>query len=77
MDTASNVYILWDRIKFMSYKPYNDSLSRINSQYLRIKGIGSIRYPIIIDNKLDQIILINIHYVPRMDYNLLLVATLE
>ncbi len=31
IDTASNVYTLWDRTKFMSYKLYNDSLSRINS----------------------------------------------
>ncbi len=30
MDTASNVHTLWDRTKFISYEPCNDSLSGIN-----------------------------------------------
>ncbi len=77
MDTASDVHTLWDRTKFMSYKPCNDSLSGINGQCLRVEGTGSVRYPTIVDGKLDQIILTNVHHVPGMDYNLLSVATLE
>jgi len=42
-----------------------------------VEGTGSVRYPTIIDGKLDQIILTNVHHMPGMDYNLLLVATLE
>jgi len=36
-----------------------------------------VRYPIIIDDKLSEIILTNIYYVPAIDYNLLLITTLE
>jgi len=36
-----------------------------------------VRYPVIIDDKLNEIILTNIYYIPAMDYNLLLIATLE
>jgi len=36
-----------------------------------------VRYPAIIDGKLNDIILTNIHYIPAIDYNLLLIATLE
>jgi len=36
-----------------------------------------VRYPVIVDGKLNDIILTNIHHVPAMDYNLLLIATLE
>jgi len=35
------------------------------------------RYSIIVDGKLSEIILTNIHYIPAIDYNLLLIATLE
>jgi len=36
-----------------------------------------VRYPVIVDGKLNNIILTNIHHVPAIDYNLLLIATLE
>jgi len=36
-----------------------------------------VRYPAIIDGKLNEIILTNIHYISAIDYNLLLIATLE
>jgi len=36
-----------------------------------------VRYPVIVDGKLNDIILTNIHYIPAMDYNVLLIATLE
>jgi len=36
-----------------------------------------VRYPVIIDGKLNDIILTNIHYVLAIDYNLLLITTLE
>jgi len=36
-----------------------------------------VRYPAIVDGKLSDIILTNVHYVPAIDYNLLLIATLE
>jgi len=36
-----------------------------------------VRYPVIIDGKLNDIILTNIHHIPAIDYNLLLIATLE
>jgi len=36
-----------------------------------------VRYPVIVDGKLDEIILTNVHHVPAMDYNLLSIATLE
>jgi len=77
MDTASNVYTLWDRTKFSTYQPYHNSLSGIYSQSLRIEGTRLVRYPIIVDGKLNDIILTNIHYIPAIDYNLLLIATLE
>jgi len=77
MDTTSNVHTVWDRTKFTTYKPCNNSLSRINGQSLRVKGTGSVRYPVIVDGKLSEIILTNIHHVPAMDYNLLSIATLE
>jgi len=35
------------------------------------------RYPAIVEGKLNEIILTNIHHVPAMDYNLLLIATVE
>jgi len=35
------------------------------------------RYSIIIDDKLNEIILTNIYYIPAIDYNLLLITTLE
>jgi len=31
MDTTSNIHTLWDRTKFTTYEPCNNSLSRINS----------------------------------------------
>jgi len=77
MDTASDVHTVWDRAKFTTYKPCNDSLSGINGQSLRVKGTGSVRYPAIVEGKLNEIILTNVHHVPAMDYNLLLIATLE
>jgi len=36
-----------------------------------------VRYPAIIDGKLNEIILTNIHYIPAINYNLLLITTLE
>jgi len=36
-----------------------------------------VRYPAIVEGKLSEIILTDIHHVPAMDYNLLLIATLE
>jgi len=36
-----------------------------------------VRYPVIVDGKLDKIILTNIYHIPAIDYNLLLIATLE
>jgi len=36
-----------------------------------------VKYPAIIDGKLNDIILTNVHYIPAIDYNLLLIATLE
>jgi len=36
-----------------------------------------VRYPVIIDGKLNDIILTNIHYILAIDYNLLSIATLE
>jgi len=36
-----------------------------------------VRYPVIIDDKLNEIILTNIYYIPAIDYNLLLITTLE
>jgi len=36
-----------------------------------------VRYPVIVDGKLNDIILTNIHYVPTIDYNLLSITTLE
>jgi len=36
-----------------------------------------VRYPVIIDDKLSEIILTNIHHIPAIDYNLLLITTLE
>jgi len=77
MDTASDVHTLWDRTKFTTYEPCNDSLSGINGQSLRVEGTGSVRYPVIVDGKLSEIILTNVHHVPAMDYNLLSIATLE
>jgi len=77
MDTTSDVHTLWDRTKFSTYEPYSDSLSRISGQSLRVEGTGSVRYPAIVEGKLNEIILTNIHYVPAIDYNLLLIATLE
>jgi len=35
------------------------------------------RYSVIIDGKLSKIILTKVHYIPAMDYNLLLITTLE
>jgi len=35
------------------------------------------RYPVIVDGKLNNIILTNIHYILAIDYNLLLITTLE
>jgi len=42
-----------------------------------VKGTGSVRYPVITNGKLSEIILTDVHHVPAMDYNLLLIATLE
>jgi len=36
-----------------------------------------VRYPAIVEGKLNEIILTNIHYVPAIDYNLLSIATAE
>jgi len=36
-----------------------------------------VRYPVIVDGKLNDIILTNVHYIPAIDYNLLSIATLE
>jgi len=36
-----------------------------------------VRYPVFVDDKLSEIILTNIHYIPAIDYNLLLITTLE
>jgi len=36
-----------------------------------------VRYPVIIGDRLSEIILTNVHYIPAIDYNLLLIATLE
>jgi len=36
-----------------------------------------VRYPAIVEGKLNEIILTNVHHVPAMDYNLLSIATLE
>jgi len=36
-----------------------------------------VRYSVIIDDKLSKIILTNIYHVSAIDYNLLLIATLE
>jgi len=35
------------------------------------------RYSVIVDGKLNDIILTNIHYILAIDYNLLLITTLE
>jgi len=36
-----------------------------------------VRYSAIVEGKLNEIILTNIHYIPAIDYNLLLIATVE
>jgi len=36
-----------------------------------------VRYPVIVDGKLDEIILTNIYHIPAIEYNLLSIATLE
>jgi len=36
-----------------------------------------VRYLVIIDGKLSEIILTNIYYISAIDYNLLLIATVE
>ena len=77
MDTTSNIHTLWDRTKFSTYELCSDSLSGISSESLRVEGTRSVRYPAIVDGKLNDIILTNIHYILAIDYNLLLIATLE
>jgi len=42
-----------------------------------VKGTRLVRYPVIINGKLSEIILTDVHYIPAIDYNLLLIATLE
>jgi len=36
-----------------------------------------VRYSVIVDGKLDEIILTNVYYVPAIEYNLLSITTLE
>jgi hypothetical protein len=77
IDTASDVYIMWDRSKFKSYQTVDKTLSGIDGNTLRVLGIRTVRYLRIVHGNQSFIDLNDVHYVPDMQYNLLSVACLE
>jgi hypothetical protein len=80
MDSAADIHITHDFSLFdkATYKEKRHEFVAVGdgSQY-RIHGVGTISIDPLVDGDYEELDLVNVHYVPNMEYNLLSLGTLE
>ena len=69
--------MLQDRSKFEDYKLSAKTLTGIDSKALRVLGISTALYLRVLNRKAEYIRISSVYYIPDIDYNLLLIITLE
>jgi len=73
LDSGANIYIYSKRQRFISYRIYSYPVNKIDNIIIIAKRKDSI---IIITNNNKEVELINIYYISKNQYNIILIAKL-